>query len=521
MRDQGLGSWTARRARMTPHRPAVVFGDQRWSYGDLHHHATRLAHGLRSLGVDRGDRVACAGPNHPSVLQTLFATTMLGAVYVPLNTRLTGPELEHIVVDAGAKVLVHGTGLDDRAAFLADRVPGLSPVAVGDTPVAGGITLAALVDSAPTDPIDEEVGLDDLAMIMYTSGTTGRPKGAMLSHGNLTWNTMNVLIDVDLGGDEVTLVTAPMFHAAALNMSCLPTLVKGGCAVLVEAFDPDTVFDLIAEHRVTWMFGVPAMYQTMAQHPRWADADLSSLRTLECGGAPVPESLITTYQQRGLTFLQGYGMTEASPGVLFLGEHMLPKVGTAGVASFFTDVRLVDGVGNPVPPGEVGEIQVQGPNVMVGYWRRPDATAEAIDADGWFRSGDAAVIDEDGYFTIHDRIKDMYISGGENVYPAEVEAAVLEHPAVSDCGVIGVPDDRWGEVGLAIVVTKEGQTLTLEELVEFLEGRLARFKLPKHLELVDELPRTGPGKIAKPALRDRFATRSATPSDTQEGTATT
>jgi fatty-acyl-CoA synthase len=505
---------------MTPRRPAVVFGDATWTFADLLDESTRLAHALRGLGVGRGDRVAHCSPNHPSALQTLFAAGMLGAIYVPVNARLAAPELRFVLEDSGTTVLVHGAGLDDRVASVAAELPHLRLVALGDA-VAGGTTLAAITGGAPAEPIDEPVSLDDTAMIMYTSGTTGRPKGATLSHGNLTWNCMNVLIDLDLRGDEVTLLTAPLFHAAALNMSCLPTLVKGGCAVIVEAFDPDVVFDLIEQHGATFMFGVPAMYLTMAQHPRWADADLTSLRILECGGAPVPESLIETYQQRGLTFLQGYGMTEAAPGVLFQGPYMDHKIGTAGVASFFTDVRLVDGSGRTVAPGEIGEIQVQGPNVMHGYWNRPDATAEAVDADGWFRSGDAAVVDADGFFTIRDRMKDMYISGGENVYPAEVEAAVLEHPAVADCGVIGVPDEQWGEVGCAIVVLHPGADLNLDELREFLDGRIARYKLPRHLERVDELPRTGSGKIAKPALRERFAEPSATPAGTpQEGSRT-
>jgi fatty-acyl-CoA synthase len=521
MQDQGLGSWPARRSRMTPRRPAVVFGDTTWTFADLHAESARLAHALRSLGVERGDRVAHCSPNHPSALQTLFAAAMLGAVYVPVNARLAGPELRFVLEDSGSRVLVHGAGLDDRVAALAADLPDLHLVATGH-PVARGTTLGALCDGVSTESIDEPVSLDDTAMIMYTSGTTGRPKGATLSHGNLTWNCLNVLIDLDLRGDEVTLVTAPLFHAAALNMSCLPTLVKGGCAVIVEAFDPGSVYDLIERHGVTFMFGVPAMYLAMAQHPRWADADLSSLRILECGGAPVPESLIETYEARGLTFLQGYGMTEAAPGVLFQGPYMDHKVGTAGVASFFTDVRLVDSVGRPVPPGQIGEIQVQGPNVMQGYWNRPDATAEAIDAEGWFRSGDAAVVDDDGFFTIRDRIKDMYISGGENVYPAEVEAAILEHPAVADVGVIGVPDEQWGEVGCAVVVLRAGASLDIDELRSFLDGRIARYKLPHHLERIDELPRSGPGKIAKPALRERFAAsaRTAAPIP-QEGPATT
>jgi fatty-acyl-CoA synthase len=505
VQNAGLGSWPARRARMTPDRPAFVFEDTTTTFADVLVETGHIAHALRGLGIGRGDRVAYVGANHPTCIEVLFAAGMLGATYVPVNARLTAPELEFVLSDSGASVLVHGAGMDDRVPALADAVPDLRLVGVHGS-LAGGAALADLVADAPTDVVDEAVTLDDTAMIMYTSGTTGRPKGATLTHGNLTWNAVNVLVDLDLAGDDVALVTAPLFHAAALNMLALPTFVKGGAAVIAQAFDPGAAFDLIERHGVTFMFGVPAMYLAMAQHPRWADADLSSVRILECGGAPVPESLIRTYQERGLTFLQGYGMTEAAPGALFLGPHMTQKVGTAGVPSFFTDVRVVDTDDMPVSGDAIGEVQVKGPNVMSGYWNRPDATAEAIDHDGWFRSGDAATVDDDGYVTIADRIKDMYISGGENVYPAEVEAAILEHPDVVDCGVVGTADEKWGEVGVAAVVVRPGSELTLDQLTAFLDGRIARFKLPKHLHLVEELPRTGSGKIAKPTLREQLGT---------------
>ena len=265
---------------------------------------------------------------------------------------------------------------------------------------------------------------------MYTSGTTGRAKGAVLSHGNITWNSVNVLVDTDLTGDEVTLVVAPLFHTAGLNMICLPTLLKGGTVILEPAFDPGRVLDLIRQHRVTLMFAVPAMYNLIADHPDWPAADLSSLRTIMCGGAPVPERTIHTYLARGLAFIQGYGMTEASPGALLLDRsQVLTKAGSAGVPHFFTQVRVVRPDLTDAAPGEKGEIVVAGPNVMLGYWGRPEATADAF-ADGgdWFRSGDVAVADEDGNVFVVDRVKDMIISGGENIYPAEVESALGGHP---------------------------------------------------------------------------------------------
>jgi fatty-acyl-CoA synthase len=355
-------------------------------------------------------------------------------------------------------------------------------------------------------PIDAPVGLDDPAVIIYTSGTTGRPKGATLSHGNITWNCVNVLIDTDLASDEVALVCAPLFHVAALNMVSLPVLMKGGTVVLTGGFDPDVALELIARQRVTVMFGVPAMFNAMAQVPAFASADLSSLRRLLCGGAPVPLSTIRTYLDRGIPFLQGYGMTETSPGALFLGaERAADKAGTAGVASFFTDVRVVRPDGSEVAPGEKGEVVVAGPNVMRGYWNHPEATAEVMDGD-WFRSGDVAVVDGDGYVTIVDRMKDVIISGGENIYPAEVEDVIYGHPDVAECAVIGVPHERWGEVGRAIVVRRAGTALDEEALLEHLDGRLARFKQPRTVVFTEALPRSGAGKVLKAELRKAFGT---------------
>jgi fatty-acyl-CoA synthase len=468
MRNAGIGSWATRRARMSPDRVALVHDGTEHTYRDVLQRATGLAHALAADGVGPGDRVAYLGPNHPSFLTALFAAGLLGAIFVPLNTRLAAPEREYILRDCGAKVLL-------------------------------GQELPAGVDGPP---LDVPVGPDDPCMIMYTSGTTGRPKGAVLTHANIAWNTYNLLIDVDLTSTEITLVSAPMFHVAALNQTVLPTFCKGATAILEASFDPVRTLELIERYRVTYLFGVPTMYLAMAQAPNWPSADLSSVRSMICGGAPVPAALITTYQQRGLTFMEGYGLTEASPGALFLRmEESAAKVGSAGTPSFFTDVRVARPDGADVAPGEPGEILVQGPNVMAGYWNLPEATADVLDADGWLRTGDIAVVDEDGYVYVRDRVKDVIISGGENIYPAEVEDALYRHPAVAECAVIGVPDERWGEVGRAVVVPAEGVPVDAAELLAFLDGRIARYKIPKSVVFTDALPRTASGKVLKSRLR--------------------
>ncbi|MFF6772993.1 long-chain fatty acid--CoA ligase [Streptomyces sp. NPDC012637] len=495
MRNEGLGSWPARRARKTPHRTALIHGSTTVTYAALHERTTRLAHGLRAAGVRRGDRIAYLGPNHPAFLETLFAAGLLGAVFVPLNTRLAAPEIAYQLEDSGASVLLHSPA----HATTAETVTGVRTVVE-----AGGAAYEELLATGSAEPIDEAVSPDDVCIIMYTSGTTGRPKGAMLTHGNLVWNAVNVLVDHDLLADETALVSAPLFHTAGLNMLTLPVLLKGGACVLVESFDPGGTLDLVERHGVTFMFGVPTMFDRIARHPRWATADLSSLRLLNCGGAPVPTSLIAAYQERGLTFLQGYGMTEASPGTLFLdAEHALTKAGSAGVPHFFTDVRVVRPDLTPVAAGETGEVLIRGPHVMAGYWGLPEETAAAF-TDGWFRSGDAARVDADGYVTIVDRFKDMIISGGENIYPAEVEDALLAHPDVAECAVIGVPDEKWGETARAIVVARQGTAPDPAAVLASLTGRLARYKIPTSLVLVDALPRTASGKLLKHSLRARY-----------------
>ncbi len=508
MDNDGLGSWPARRARMTPNRTAIVHDGHALTYGELDRRVNRLAHALAGLDVGTGDRVAYLGPNHPAFLETLFATGALGAIFVPLNTRLAPAELAYMLSDSGASVLVWSPEFADIITTIGEQPHLRHLIAVDGGDQDTALTYEDLLTTASSGPLREElVGLDDVCMIMYTSGTTGSPKGAMLTHGNLTWNCYNLLIDLDLAGDEVALVSAPLFHTAALNHTALPVFLKGGTNVLVSKFDPEGSFDLINEHRITLMFGVPAMFRQIALSPRWADADLSSLRILHCGGAPVPEALIRTYQQRGLTFVQGYGMTEASPGTLFLrAEESVRKIGSAGTPHFFTDVHVVRPNMTDTAVGETGEIVVRGPNVMDGYWQRPADTELAM-AGGWLHTGDAAVVDEEGFVFIVDRIKDMIISGGENIYPAEIEKVLHEHPAIKECAVIGVPDERWGEVGRAVVVLRDGVTTDPQEILDFLGGKLAKYKIPKSVVRVDALAHNASGKMRRVDIKHSYGTR--------------
>jgi fatty-acyl-CoA synthase len=332
----------------------------------------------------------------------------------------------------------------------------------------------------------------------------------MLTHGNLFWNNVNALLAFDISQHDVSLLCAPLFHIGGLNVTTLLTLQKGGHIVLMPTFDPGQALKLIVEHRVTTMFGVPAMFLFMSQTPQFAATDLSSIRYILCGGAPVPVPLINRYAERGVPFAQGYGLTETAPLALVLRtDEVAVKVGAAGHQVLpLSDVRLVNGDNRPVPAGQRGEICVRGPQVMAGYWNNPEATEAVIDAEGWFHTGDIGQADEEGYVWVVDRFKDMVISGGENVYTAEVEDVLYRHPAIAEVAVLGTPHERWGEAVTAVAALHPGATLTLEELRAFARDKLAGYKIPLRLEFVDVLPRNPAGKVLKYQLRERLARRS-------------
>jgi fatty-acyl-CoA synthase len=498
--DIGLANWFRQRALRSPERLALRFEGADWTYAAMQTAIEDCAARLAALGAVKGDRVAFLGLNQPMFFFVMFAAARLGAIFVPLNFRLTGPELAFMIEDCAASVLIVDAQLRPVIEPQRERLTALKAILAAENVAdwtAGGAPGSEAVAARE----------DDIAMIMYTSGTTGRPKGAMLTHGNFWWNNANSMHAFDVLADDVTLTAAPVFHIGGLNVTTLVTLQKGGLVVLHRAFDPGRALADIAAQKVTTMFGVPAMFQFMAQHPAFAETDLSSLRTLVVGGAPCPAPVLKTYLARGVSMQQGYGLTETAPMVSFLApEYALQKLGSSGKSAMFVEVEIVDPNGRPIAaPRAQGEILVRGPNVTLGYWGLPQATAQAIDQDGWFRTGDAGFFDEEGFLTISDRIKDMIISGGENVYPAEVESALMRHPAIAEVAVIGEPDEQWGEGIVAIAALRPGRSLTIDELRAFAGESLARYKLPRRLEIVAALPRNATGKILKYQLRQAYA----------------
>ena len=498
--DIGLANWFRQRALRTPERLALRFEGRDWTYAQMQGEVEDCAARLAALGIEKGERVAFLGFNQPMFFFVMFAAARLGAIFVPLNFRLTGPELAFMIEDCAASALIVDA---DHRAVVEPQIDGLRSLKA----FLSAEDEERWIEGPPPAIEPARVGEDDVAMIMYTSGTTGRPKGAMLTHGNFWWNNANGMHAIDCLADDVTLTAAPIFHIGGLNVTTLVAFQKGALVVLHRTFDPGRAVADIAANKVTTMFGVPAMFLFMAQHPAFAETDLSSLRVLIVGGAPCPLPLLKAYLARGVSMQQGYGLTETAPMVSFLApEHALSKVGSSGRPPLFCEVKIVDSSGATVEASRIqGEILVRGPNVTPGYWNLPEATALAIDKEGWFRTGDAGFFDEEGFLTISDRIKDMIITGGENVYPAEIESALMRHPAIAEVAVIGEPEDDWGEGVVAIAALKPGQSLTIDALREFAAENLARYKLPKRLEIVPALPRNATGKILKYQLRQRFA----------------
>ena len=489
-----IGRWLEDRARNTPSRIAIDFAEEQITYSALARRSARMAVALAAHGVAHGDRIATLTSNSPDHVALLFACARLGAALQPLNWRLAAPEVRYQLDDAAPVLLVVSDEHSQLAAEAGGEIPrsGFSELDLEGTPPA-----AAVSD-------------DDPLLLSYTSGTTGKPKGAVLTHANCFWANLCFDRTSAILDDDVVLQVLPQFHSGGWNVQPLLAWWKGATVVLEPGFDPGRALRLIEEKRVTTMMGVPATYLFMAEDPAFAGTDLSSLRLAVVGGAPMPESLLRRWQERGVGIVQGYGLTEAAPNVLCLPpEDAERKLGYAGKPYPHVDVALRDPDDGSLLEGPgTGELVVKGPNVFAGYWRNPEATASVF-ADGWLLTGDLAERDEEGYYRIAGRLKDLVISGGENIYPAEIEDVLHDHAAVSEAAVVGIPDERWGEVCLAFVALRPGAVAEEEELLAWCRGRLARFKVPKGVRFVDALPRSAMNKVLKDELRASVSAKEA------------
>lgn len=501
-----IGDWLSRRDQLTPNKVALVDminGGRPITYREWNRAANRTANFLRErFGVKKGDRVAVLAMNCVEYLDLWFACGKLGAILQTLNWRLTPGELAGLVADATPTVLFYGPDFGEQAKALEAQFPS-TPFVILDS------NLQSLISDSPGSPPPEvELTSDDPWVICYTGGTTGLPKGALLTHRSITANSVNTVMSWGLAPADIAILNAPLFHTGGLNVFTAPLVHIGGTSIVCHSFDVDQVYDLIGNSGVTLYFGVPTMFIAMQQHPRWAEADFSRLKLIISGGAPCPLPVFEKFWARGVDFKTGYGLTEAGPNTFWLPpEDVRRKPGAVGFPLFHVDVKVIRPDGAECADDEVGELIVRGPHVCAGYWNRPEETAKAI-VNGWLHTGDLARRDAEGYYTIVGRSKDMIISGGENIYPAEVENVLAAHPAVAEAALIGVPDEKWGEVGRAIVVLQPGQSLTAEALIEFCRERLARYKVPKSAVFVEVLPKTGAGKVDKKILAEKYgATR--------------
>jgi fatty-acyl-CoA synthase len=498
-----VGRWMRDRGASTPDRVAIDFLDEPTTYAQLDDRSERLAAALLAAGLRRGDRVASLTGNRPEHVELLFACAKAGLLLVPLNHRLAPAEIAYQLDDAGPSVLLTSAEHDGLAEAALDVASVAAPrrLRLDRATLDGFVADAAGAGHAR----DARVEDDDPLLLVYTSGTTGAPKGALLTHANCFWTNLAFDRTSDVLTTDVVLQVLPQFHVGGWNVQPLLAWWKGATVVLEPSFDPGRVLDLIHRKGITTMMGVPATYLFTAEEPGFAEADLSSLRVAVVGGAPMPEALLRTWGERDVMLVQGYGLTEAAPNVLCLPpEDAHRKLGYAGKPYPHVDVALADeATGEHLHGPARGELLVRGPNVFAGYWRNEEATARTV-VDGWLHTGDVAERDDEGFYRIRDRVKDMFISGGENVYPAEIESVLHDHPGVVEAAVVGVPHERWGEVGVAFVVVRDGADVDGDDLVARCRERLARFKVPVAVRFLDELPRSAMNKVLKTELRRRW-----------------
>ena len=494
--------WLDKRACLTPDRIALMDTIEavHVTFAQWNARANRTANLLESLGVRRADLVSVYSVNRAEYLDLLFACGKLGAVLHNLNWRLTVHELRGILDEAKPAVLCYGPEWREQVEQLSRSTTYVRHrIALGE-PHPGDVAFAEREAQPDVLRRPVNVAMDDPWGIYYTGGTTGLPKGAVLTHGNMTWNSVNTVTSWGVNGDHAAALQLPFFHIGGPNIFMLPLVHVGGRTVLCAGFDVEQTFDLIDAGAVTHVVGVPTMYVMLQQHARWATTDFSRLALVISGGAPCPLPVMQRFWERGVDFRTGYGLTEASGNNFWLpSAQVRRKPGSVGFPLFHIDIRIVREDGGECEPEEAGELLIRGPHVFAGYWQRPVETAVAVRA-GWLHTGDLARRDAEGFTYVIGRSKDMFISGGENVYPAEVESVLHAHPSVVEAALIAVPDDKWGEVGRAVVVVARGSELTEEALQAFLRERLAKYKLPRSVVFVDALPRTAIGKIDKQRL---------------------
>ncbi len=502
-----VGGALTEKARRIGQKRALAFQGQEFTYAEMNGRVNRLANALSSRGFKKGDHIAVLLFNCPQFLEAYFALAKLGIVMIPLNFRLHGKELEYIINDSEAKALLFGEAFRETIGSIQPGLPRIRDfILIGRETPAKIIAYEELIaQSSPAEPDTPEIHLEDHQLIFYTSGTTGRPKGAIHTHESTLWNSADQIISLGLQSSDIHLTVAPLFHVGGLNDLNICMFHMGGTVVLRERFDARETLETIQKEKITTLFAVPSMVHMILEMPDIDSYDTGSLRIVFTGGAPFPVVTIRKFFKHfRANFIQAYGLTEGISVSTFLEpEKAIEKIGSIGKPFYGVELRVVNEQGKDVAPGEIGEIIQKGTHVMKGYWNLPEATRETL-RDGWLHTGDLARVDEDGYIYIVDRKKDMIISGGENIYPAEIEQVLYSYPKILEAAVIGTPDEKWGETVKAVVVLKPALQASEQEIIDFCKSHMASYKKPTSVEFVSALPRNPSGKVLKTELRRQF-----------------
>ena len=501
-----IGDWTGRRALLTPKKEAIFDNIQkkRYTFEEIDRRANQVSRFFLDSGVQKGDRIGVYSKNRFDFLDILFACGKIGAILTPFNTRLTAPELEYLIEKTDPAMFLYDPNLDSQFEDLRPFLEKKHVIVMGEKTIDADSNMHSLMTKKSASAIERPpLTLDDSYLIVFTGGTTGLPKGAILSHGLVFWNSVNTIVSWGLRPDDIQPLLFPLFHTGGINVLLIPFFHLGAKSIIMGDFGADETLRVIEDEKCSIVIAVPTMFNMISESPKFSKTKFDSVRVFISGGAPCPVAIMEKYWERGKILKMGYGLTEVGPNNFFLPESEVKrKPSSVGFPVFHCDMRVIDDNGNDVPTGNVGELILRGPHIFSGYWDEPEETAKTIEPDGWVHTGDLAVIDDEGFYFITGRKKDMFISGGENVYPTEIEELLYKHPSILEAAVVGVPHEKWGEVGKAVIVLKPGMSLTEEQILEYLDGKLARYKIPKHYEFRDELPKSAAGKILKRELSE-------------------
>lgn len=490
---------------MTPDREAIFdnIKKKRYTYRELNERANKFARVLLDKGITKSDRVAVLSTNRIEYVDLFMATAKIGAILVPFNIRLAAQEIVSLMKKINPSVLLYDSQLVSNTFEIKKTNLIENYITIGEHSVNGDPTSHQLMQNASGSEVERpKINFEDPHLILFTGGTTGLPKGAVLSHRLIFWNSVNTIMSWGLSSDDIQPLLFPLFHTGGWNVLLLPFYHLGAKSILMGDFNPDKTLKIIDTEKCTIVIGVPTMFHMIANLPQFPTSNLESVKIFISGGAPCPVSLMERYWARNKLFKMGYGLTEVGPNNFYLPEKDIKQKPTSiGLQVFHCDAKIVNTeTKKVVNQGEIGELLLRGPHIFSGYWDEPEETIKTIEADGWVHTGDLASQDEEGFYYIVGRKKEMFISGGENIYPVEIEELIYQHPAIDLAAVIGVPDEKWGEVGKAILTLKSGEAITTKELREFLKPKLAKYKIPKYFEIRETLPTSAVGKILKREL---------------------